>query len=452
MKTAYMHKIHMGTIGDMKNLEHQYTEMAEKGWMIDKIGVLTHRYRAVEPCKKRFFVDFLPQITMFDYPENEDAQSYRRICEESGWNFVAANKQFHVFCSDDDNDAPIPIHTDNRIHAKIYLKACMKYELPLLLYAVIMFCFSSPLGKGAEIFLSDLSLFMTIGCCCFIIGFIWTLGFMISWCIRTRESAKNDLPLPVVDRRLAKLRNRVFAVGAMALLLCLITGVVLEIIGGMPIIIGLIGLIPLSAVGVGFWIRRQIDTKRRTRGGNIGLTVAALIITEIVLIGVTVYAVASIQFTPNSDSPGDRPALTLSDVGVTAEPNYSGTRVEGTIAVPVNYNHWESGGGGNTDTHIYCAINKTLARWLYEHFTEQLYKQFSYRFDDYDYLHESFVALSSDEAAYWGASSGVAYNYANSDTVELLLLKDKTILRITAESMNMDSETIRQAVLKLWDE
>jgi len=232
----------------------------------------------------------------------------------------------------------------------------------------------------------------------------------------------------------------------------LITGVVLEIIGGMPIIIGLIGLIPLSAVGVGFWIRRQIDTKRRTRGGNIGLTVAALIITEIVLIGVTVYAVASIQFTPNSDSPGDRPALTLSDVGVTAEPNYSGTRVEGTIAVPVNYNHWESGGGGNTDTHIYCAINKTLARWLYEHFTEQLYKQFSYRFDDYDYLHESFVALSSDEAAYWGASSGVAYNYANSDTVELLLLKDKTILRITAESMNMDSETIRQAVLKLWDE
>jgi len=452
MKTDYMHKIHMGTIGDMKNLEHQYTEMAENGWMIDKIGLFSHRYRAVEPCKKRFFVDFLPQITMFDYPENEDAQSYRRICEESGWSFVAANKQFHVFCSDDDNDAPIPIHTDDRIHAKIYLKACMKYELPWLLYAVIMFCFSSPLVKGAELFLSNLSLFMAIGCCCFIIGFMWTLGFMISWFIRTRKSAKNDLPMPVVNRRLAKLRNRVVAVGTIAFLLCMIIGLVLEIVGGMPVMIGLVGLIPLSAVGVGFWIRRQIDTKRRTRGENVGLTVVVLIITEIVLIGVTVYAVASVRVTPNSDSLGGRPALTLSDVGVTAEPSYSGTRVEGTIAVPVNYGYWESGSGGSTDTQVYRAINRTLARWLFEHFTEQLNKHFSYRFDDSNYFQESFIALTSDEAAFWGASSGVAFSYANSDAVEVLLLKDKTILRITAESVNMDLDTIREAVLRLWVE
>ena len=68
MKAKYMRQAYMGTIGDMKTLEHHFTLMAEQGWMIDKIGMVTHRYRAVEPCKKRFFVDILPQITAFDYP------------------------------------------------------------------------------------------------------------------------------------------------------------------------------------------------------------------------------------------------------------------------------------------------------------------------------------------------------------------------------------------------
>ena len=114
MKNSYMRQVYMGTIGDMKTLEQHFAEMAAKGWMIDKIGLFAHRYYAIEPCEKRFFVDFLPQITAFDYPENEDAQEYRRICEESGWRFIAANKQFHIFCADGDNPAPVPIHTDNR--------------------------------------------------------------------------------------------------------------------------------------------------------------------------------------------------------------------------------------------------------------------------------------------------------------------------------------------------
>jgi len=171
MKTVYMHQLYMGTVGDMKNLEQHYSDMASKGWLIDKIGLFTHRYRAVEPCKVHFFVDFLPQITAFDYPENEDAQDYRRICEDAGWNFIAANKQFHVFCADDKNPTPIPIHTDNSIHAKIYLRASRKYELPWLLYAVLMFCLFSPLSRGINLLLSNILLFMTIGYSLFLIGY-----------------------------------------------------------------------------------------------------------------------------------------------------------------------------------------------------------------------------------------------------------------------------------------
>jgi len=133
MKPVYKYQAYIGTLADIKNLEIRFSEMAEKGWMIDKIDPLSLRYREVEPCKKRFFVDLLPQITVFDYPENEDARDYRGICEDSGWTFVTASRQLHIFCADRETPAPPPIHTDNRLQAKIYLKVCRRSLLSLLI-------------------------------------------------------------------------------------------------------------------------------------------------------------------------------------------------------------------------------------------------------------------------------------------------------------------------------
>lgn len=163
MKQNNRRQVYMGVVGDMKNLEHHFSLMAEQGWMIDCLGVFTHRYRAIEPCKKSFFVDFLPQITAFDYPENEDAQDYRAMCEASGWTFITANKQFHVFCAEGNTPAPTPIHTDNKIQARIYLKASRKYEIGMFFISLLMLWFFSPLNRGVELFLSDMFLFMSVG-------------------------------------------------------------------------------------------------------------------------------------------------------------------------------------------------------------------------------------------------------------------------------------------------
>jgi hypothetical protein len=450
MKTGFMHQVYMGTVGDMKNLEQHYADMVEKGWMIDKIGLFTHRYRAVEPCKKRFFVDFLPQITAFDYPENEDAQDYRRICEESGWNFISANKQFHVFCADDENPVPIPIHTDNSIHARIYLKASRKYELPWLLLATLMFGINSPLRKDVELFLSNIYLFMTIGYLLFLIGCIWTLVFVICWYIRTRKSAKNDLPMPKVNRHFAYLRNKVMLTGTIALLACMITGVVLEVIGGMSALLLPIIFMPLIALIVGLWIRRQVDTKRRTRAGNIALTVAVIVIMEIVFLSVMAFAITNIPFKSNSDSIGNRPVLTLSDVGVTAESKYYGTQIRGTIAVPVDYDYFETSGDGSVHTQVYRTINRALAQSLYDHFALKFTEQFAWRLNGLP--NEAIMVLSPDEAAFWGADKGVRFIYANSNAIEVLLWNEKTVLRLSAEGLNMDFDTISQAIRGLWEE
>jgi hypothetical protein len=452
MKNEYMRQMYLGTIGDMKNLEQHFAEMAEKGWMIDKIGLLTHRYLAVEPCKRRFFVDFLPQITAFDYPENEDAQEYRRICEESGWGFITANKQFHVFCAGGDNSAPIPIHTDNTIHAKIYLKACRKYELPWFIYALIMCWFFSPMSEGAAILLSNINLFMSVGYICFFLGYIWTYVFTIRWCIQTKKSAKDSLPMPTVNRRLAKLRNTIFLVGAIASLACIVIGVALDVIGGMSAVNLLVVIIPLLVFGVGIWIRRQIDTKRRTRAFNIGFTIVILIATEVILLGGTVFAIMNMSFPENTSTLGDRPALRLADVGAVSPSNDVLFRAKGTPLVPVDYEYREHNSEGDVETQIYRGISKPLTKWLYDYCAEDFTEGYQGWIDIHEYSQDILKTLSPDEAAFWGAESGMSFTFVDSRGVHLLLYNDNAILLLDAEGENMELDTVRQAVLKLWVE
>ena len=451
MKSGYMKKIYMGTIGDMKNLEQHYSHMAEQGWMIDKIGVFTHHYRAIEPCKKIFFVDLLPQITAFDYPENEDAKDYRSICEESGWTFISANKQFHVFCADGENSATVPIHTDNSIQAKIYLKACRKYEILGLFYLLFVFWLTSPIGRGAEFLLSNMILFTSIGYFLFLIGAIWTFAAIISWYMKTKKSAKENLPLPKVNYRLSKLRNKMFLFGAVATILCLIIGIVLDIAGGRPVNMMLTILIaPISGLFVGLCIRRMIDTQRRTRSANITIAILAIVILEILVLGYVTFAISR---TPSwshrhPNDIGNRQVLTLNDLGVVEEPNDYASFVRSSVAVPVNYIYWESHPQGSVDMHLYRSINKKMTQWLYDDFA----KEFTKRFDNIYSTTSKLIVFTPDEAAIWGAEKGMTIFSEGSTTVQLLLLNDKSILSLRLSSENMTLETISQAVQNLWND
>jgi heme/copper-type cytochrome/quinol oxidase subunit 4 len=272
------------------------------------------------------------------------------------------------------------------------------------------------------------------------------------WYARTRKAAKNDLPMPVVNRHFAKLRRLVFIAGFALFLICTIIGVVLEIAGGMLVTIGLIVLIPLLALGVGLWIRKQIDTRRRTRAGNIGLTVAAIIIMEIIILGGTVWAIMNMPFPSGAESLGSRPALTLKDVGDISEPKQTRMHINGTLAVPIDYEYAEYGNEGSVNTQVYRTVSTALTDWLYDHLAEEFAGRFSERMGSSDARQDTLTALSADEATYWGAKKGMMFQYAYSNAIELLLLKDKTILRLSADGASMSLESVMQAIQKLWDE
>jgi len=450
MKNIYKYKLYSGTTGDIKNLEKEFSEMAQKGWMIDKIGKFTHRYRAIEPCKKHFFADLLLQITAFDYPENEDAQDYRRICEESGWTFVTANKQFHVFCADVENPKPIPIHTVNGIQANIYLKACKKYELPMILYVPFMIFLAFSNTKAIDFFSSNITLFMTIGYFLFSFGYIWTFGFVVSWYIKVKKCAENDLPMPKVNRKLGKIRNKLFMTGVIALLVCMIIGFALEFNPAFVFAI----ITPLSMFFIGLCLRNQIDTKRRTRSQNIKLSVAVGIIAVIIMVITTNITTFKILSSPRDDSDSldnhdNNPVLTLNDVGIAIPAEHFNFHVKGTPIVPLNYEKWEINTAGGVSTQVYRSINNNIANLLYGYCTEEFLRHLRFESEE---SQEEIMVLTPEESVFWGAEKGLIFYNRKVNSVNLLLLKDKTILRLSAESVNMDLEELSKSVKKLWSD
>jgi hypothetical protein len=313
-----------------------------------------------------------------------------------------------------------------------------------------MLWFFSPIGRGAELLLSNMLLFQAIGYLCFLPGYLWSFASVIRWYALTRKSAKYDLPMPVAGRRLARLRNNALLAGILLLLVCMVAGVVLEIAGGMPVAISLIALLPLSALGVGLWIRKQIDTRRRTRAGNIGLAVAALIVMEVIIIGGTIWAIMNMPFSSDAESLGSRAALALSDVGDESAPSRSRTYINGTIAVPVDYEHYEYGGEGSVSTQVYRTVNGILTAWLYDCLAQEFAARFTDWMDINSEAQDTLAVLSEDEADWWDAEKGMSFQFAGSNAIELLLTKDKTILRLSADGTNMSAQSLRRAVHELW--
>jgi len=448
MKATYKRQFYMGTIGDAKNLEPQFADMAKQGWLIDKVGTHTLRYRAIEPCSKHFFVDFLPHITVFDYPENENARYYRHTCGELGWTFVAANRQLHIFCADESLAKPPLVHTDNRAQAKIYLEMSRRYELFNIGFILLLFGFSmfSQLRNiGARLFLSNISIFMLLGCLIFIVGFAWTFGFILNWYRRTWHSVRHNLPLPAVNPRLARVRIKMLAIGTLGAVFLMTTGLVIEFFGGnRHFEILIIASIPLVLFGVGIWLKRLIDTKLRSRNANILLTVIAIFVMLITINIIVFSALHTISTQDRSGSIGDRPTISLYSVGISYEPEHIHSFVEGSIAVPIHYSHWETNQHGSVSTEVYRPVNSLIAQMLYRRLVmdfEQRHKNAEYRG-----FYTVVTHLTQSQIALLGADKGIVALTPEHSSTDFLLLEGRTILRISVSGEDIDEESILEAV------
>lgn len=124
---------------DRTGLEKHLTQMAEKGWLLEKIGQFFWTYRKAEPQTLTFCVCYFPKASQFDPGPSEEQQTFYDFCEHTGWTLAASSAQLQVFYNE--RPHPIPIETDpvmelDAIH-RTMKRSFLPSQLVLLLVAVL---------------------------------------------------------------------------------------------------------------------------------------------------------------------------------------------------------------------------------------------------------------------------------------------------------------------------
>ena len=455
-KTKY--QMGVDTIADTKNLETHFAKMAQRGWMIEKLGRSVQRYRAAEPRKLKFFVDFLPNISMFDYPDGEEARDYRRMCEDSGWTFVTSHRQVNVFYCEDSDSAPIPIHTDNRMQARIYLKASLKYEILIFLLTLALTGIQMALlfNQRGGIFLSNFMIFAAIGLFILHLVLISTLVFIVQWVLRTWYAAIRDLPMPKVNYLLGRIRSRMSMLGIFIGIVCIIVGMAIDSAFDSPWSIARAFMIPTIALGIGLWHQWQINNRQRERSENIQRMVIIMVV--IFIASLVFNNPGSMRFVSrDSEYIGDFPTIRLSDFGVSIPHSSYYFRNEGSILVPINSQFfdgnvaWDDWRGSSRITiRVRHSVNERISGWVFNHLVRE-----QERFEALRFNPGEIAFLNEAEAAFWGADRGTQNLSVSYDSIGLLLLRDRTVLSVYIRLVGVhraDIETISQAINRLWYE
>ncbi|MDE7260951.1 MAG: DUF2812 domain-containing protein, partial [Oscillospiraceae bacterium] len=103
-------RVELYSLWDHTGLEAHLARMAEKGWLVEKIGSFCWTYRRTEPRKLTFCVTYYPKATAFTPEPTEDQETFYEFCQYAGWKLAASCAQLQVFYNGREN--PTPIETD----------------------------------------------------------------------------------------------------------------------------------------------------------------------------------------------------------------------------------------------------------------------------------------------------------------------------------------------------
>ena len=123
MKTTKREWMPLYSYLDRTAITAHLSDMAAQGWMLEKIGGWSWRYRRTEPKKLRFAVTFFP-ASQFDPGPSERLETYRDYCAAAGWELAAESAQVQIFCTEDEN--AVPIETDPAVELGSIRKSAKK--------------------------------------------------------------------------------------------------------------------------------------------------------------------------------------------------------------------------------------------------------------------------------------------------------------------------------------
>lgn len=131
--------------GDFKAVERYLNEQAEKGWELERTGILA-RWKRTERTDLAYCVDLANPKQ-----EHEERQEYVELCREGGWELAAFTNRMYIFKSLPGRPL-IPVHTDPDLEKKNYNKYYIRNTIlgvvALVVYLAFWMLLNTALGNS----------------------------------------------------------------------------------------------------------------------------------------------------------------------------------------------------------------------------------------------------------------------------------------------------------------
>lgn len=131
---------------DKVKIEKRLTDMAEQGWLLEKIGVFLWSYKKIEPQKISVSVVYFPKAEALTIEPTEGQKMFYEFCEHTGWKLLCDNGEMQVLYSTEED--PLPIETDIYVELGAIHDTVMKYKRPFLILLISLIFLSSLLCIG----------------------------------------------------------------------------------------------------------------------------------------------------------------------------------------------------------------------------------------------------------------------------------------------------------------
>lgn len=301
---------------DRTGVERHLEQMAEKGWMIERISNLGWVYRRVKSQKLRFSVTYYPKASDFDPGPTEDQQVYHAFSAHAGWKYVCSWAQMQIFCTDQPD--PVPIETDPELELQTIHAAMVKgFLLPYGILLAIALVWSAMLVQDLlydpiGLFSSTTNLFLAVVWPLLALLFIVEIVAYLCWRARARKAAAHG---EFVDTPNTRLFQRIvywvcILVFAVQLLYNVTTGS--SMLRVVSIAMVLYVFVLMSAVQ---GVKQMLKRRKVSRGVNRAVTLTVDVVLAFGMMAAIVFG--TLRATQNgfldTNTPADVPPMTLAD-------------------------------------------------------------------------------------------------------------------------------------------
>ena len=430
---------------DYKAVQMYLEEMASKGWMLEKINRTFAKFKAVEPKRLKFCVDVYKMGGPLTPENTKEAEAYRALCEEAGWQFITSLDYTQFFYTDLEDEIT-PIQTDDVLEQKIVASTLWKNEL----IGLAIFLIIAGLTTLLHIPINYKNLLTYIG----VFGtFTFPVLFMIvmcsslynlTWIIKSRRSVKSGYLLEVPSLKSAKRRAVAINIPLFIVLGLFVLAVFLDAMLKPKFVLG--AMFPaIFGLCVGLILRHMIK-KRATEKKD-----SVLYVTLSLLIILGVSAITSNMSLNDSEGyngieivPENYAKIDFGQLDWDAKLIRSGFEPGKSPVVPMHYNYWENRMLNGKEIRLGVAYYRThntgIAKIIFKGIIDELEKGIKWRGA---YYLSKAMHLDDTLKASWGVDN----LSISQERDELVVQKGAIVVRLWGE-LDFEDPQIRHLVMK----